>query len=203
MVGELCGFASEPDGSHFDAASIEIQRIKEDAEYESVHVRFNAAIAKARIPMQIDIGFGDMFVPRPIEVAYTALLEFQPPLLMAYPEKTVVAEKLDSLTALGLLNSRTEDYYDLAQLARLYPFDSDLPGSHSFDLRHRCAANDATRVGSRDSPDSRAGHLRGRHRETGQRRQRETFLPQQLPATGRSSKESQADVRPRPKVTRR
>ena len=126
LVGEVCEFATEPDGIEFTAASIEVQRIKEDAEYEGVRVRFNATLAKARIPMQIDIGFGDVIVPRPIEIEYPAMLEFPAPVLMAYPKETVVAEKLEALTVLGLLNSRIKDYYDIALLARLYPFDGDL-----------------------------------------------------------------------------
>ncbi|MBL0161842.1 MAG: nucleotidyl transferase AbiEii/AbiGii toxin family protein [Bryobacterales bacterium] len=69
LVGEVCEFATESDGIEFTAASIEVQRIKEDAEYEGVRVRFPATLAKARIPMQIDIGFGDVIVPRPIEIS--------------------------------------------------------------------------------------------------------------------------------------
>jgi predicted nucleotidyltransferase component of viral defense system len=126
LVGEVCEFATEPDGLEFTAASIEVQRIKEDAEYEGVRVRFHATLAKARIPMQIDIGFGDVIVPRPIEIEYPAILEFPPPVLMAYPKETVVAEKLEALTVLGLLNSRVKDYYDIALLARLYAFDGHL-----------------------------------------------------------------------------
>ena len=76
--------------------------------------------------MQIDIGFGDVIVPQPIIVEYPALLEFPPPVLRAYPKETVVAEKLEALTMLGLLNSRLKDYYDIALLARLYPFDAAL-----------------------------------------------------------------------------
>lgn len=34
--------------------------------------------------MQVDIGFGDLIVPRPIEIEYPTLLEFPPPVLMAY-----------------------------------------------------------------------------------------------------------------------
>ena len=63
LVGEVCEFATVPDGIEFTAASIKVQRIKEDAEYEGVRVRFNGTLAKARIPMQIDIGFGDAIVP--------------------------------------------------------------------------------------------------------------------------------------------
>jgi hypothetical protein len=69
--------------------------------------------------MQIDIGFGDVISPRPIEIEYPAMLEFPPPVLLAYPKETVVAEKLEALTVLGLINSRVKDYYDLALLARL------------------------------------------------------------------------------------
>jgi hypothetical protein len=126
VVAELCRLKTEADGLGFDPAAIEVQRIKEDAEYEGVRVRFEATLAKARIPMQIDIGFGDVIVPDPVEVAFPAMLEFAPPVLLAYPREAVVAEKLEALTVLGLLNSRIKDYYDLALLARLYPFEGTL-----------------------------------------------------------------------------
>jgi hypothetical protein len=45
--------------------------------------------------------------------------------LRAYPKETVVAEKLEALTALGLLNSRIKDFYDLALLSRMYPFEGE------------------------------------------------------------------------------
>ncbi len=122
LVAELCQLKTEPDGLEFDPRSIEVQRIKEDAEYEGVRIRFNGTRAKARIPMQIDVGCGDVFVPRPVEVKYPAMPEFPPPVLRAYPKETVVAEKLEALTVLGMLNSRVKDYYDLALLSRLYPF---------------------------------------------------------------------------------
>ena len=95
--------SAEPDGIEFAAGSIEVQRIKETAEYEGVRSRINAMLAKARIPMQIDIGFGDVIVPRPMEIEYPAILEFQATVLMAYPKETVVAEELEALTVLGLL----------------------------------------------------------------------------------------------------
>ena len=126
IVAELCQIDTEADGLEFDSDSIEVQRIKEDAEYEGARVRFSATLAKARIPMQIDIGFGDVIVPLPTEVEYPAMLEFPPPVLRAYPKETVVAEKLEALTTLGMLNSRVKDYYDLALLARLYQFEGAL-----------------------------------------------------------------------------
>lgn len=88
LVGEICELSTEPDGIEFEATSIQIQRIKEDADYEGVRVRFNATLARARIPMQIDIGFGDVISPRPIEIEYPAMLEFPPPMLLAYPKES-------------------------------------------------------------------------------------------------------------------
>ena len=114
LVRSVCETVTEPDGIEFIAASIEVSRIKEDADYEGVRVRFHATLARARIPMQIDIGFGDVIVPAPKELEYPTLLDFPAPVLSTYPRETVVAEKLEALTKLGLLNSRLKDYYDLA-----------------------------------------------------------------------------------------
>jgi len=58
LVSEICGLDVEADGVKFDPASIKTARIKEDADYEGIRVRFRAILAGARIPMQIDIGFG-------------------------------------------------------------------------------------------------------------------------------------------------
>ena len=54
LVGEVCGLATEPDGIDFDRSSLAVSRIKGDADYEGVRVRFHATLAKARIPMQVD-----------------------------------------------------------------------------------------------------------------------------------------------------
>jgi hypothetical protein len=122
VVRSVCSVRAEPDGIEFDTTSIEVARIKEGAEYEGVRVTFIATLARARIPMQIDIGFGDVIVPVPTRLEYPTLLDFPAPILLAYPKETVVAEKLEALTKLGLLNSRMKDYYDLALLSRLYSF---------------------------------------------------------------------------------
>jgi hypothetical protein len=40
---------------------------------------------QARIPLQVDIGFGDAITPAPEQVEYPALFDAPPPLLKAYP----------------------------------------------------------------------------------------------------------------------
>ncbi len=68
LIRSVCDVISEKDGIEFDSASVEATRIKEGAEYEGVRIRFNAILARARIPMQIDIGFRDVIVPAPAQL---------------------------------------------------------------------------------------------------------------------------------------
>jgi hypothetical protein len=82
LVRAVCNVRSEPDGIEFDPTSIEVARIKEGAEYEGVRVTFIATLARARIPMQIDIGFGDVIVPAPTKLEYPTLLDFPAPVLL-------------------------------------------------------------------------------------------------------------------------
>jgi len=148
LVGEICELAVEPDGIEFNRASMELSRIKEDAEYAGVRVQFHATLAKARVPMQLDIGFGDVITPRPAAIEYPTLLDFPAPMLYGYPRETVVAEKLEALTTLGLLNSRIKDFYDLAILSRMYPFEGDqLAEAIAATFRHRGTTIEAEPIG--------------------------------------------------------
>ncbi len=91
--------------------------------------------------MRVDIGFGDVITPAPGEVDYPTLLDFPAPVMKGYPRETVVAEKLEALAKLGILNSRLKDYYDIALLARIYPFGGrDLARAIATTFRHRGTA---------------------------------------------------------------
>jgi hypothetical protein len=126
LIVQVCESESEPDGIEFNTKFLKVGRIKEDADYEGVRVRFHATVARARISMQIDVGFGDVVTPNASEIEYPTLLEFPAPVLRAYPKETVVAEKLEALTTLGILNSRMKDYFDLWALSRLYSFEGSV-----------------------------------------------------------------------------
>jgi len=126
MIQQICAIDIVPDGLQFDPATVEVFRIKEDAEYEGVRARFQGTLSRARIAMQIDIGFGDVVVPQPEPLQYPAILDFPDPVLLSYSRESVIAEKLQALTVLGMLNSRLKDYFDLWLLSRLYSFDGQL-----------------------------------------------------------------------------
>jgi hypothetical protein len=109
------------DGIVFDSKNLNAAPIREDQVYGGVRVRTVALLGKTRIPVQIDVGFGDAITPA--ELVFPALLDFPAPILNTYPKETVVAEKFQAITALGLANSRMKDYYDLLTLSRLFAFN--------------------------------------------------------------------------------
>lgn len=121
---QICNLTVEPDGLVFDAESVRVEPIREDQEYQGQRVTLQAMLGKARIPVQVDIGFGDVVTPKAEEIAYPTLLDFPAPRIRACSRETVVAEKLHAMTVLGIGNSRMKDFHDLYVLARDFPFDA-------------------------------------------------------------------------------
>lgn len=114
------------DGLEFDPGTVRVEPIREDEVYGGQRVVFQAILARARIDIQVDVGFGDAVTPAPEVVDYPSLLGMEAPRLRAYPRETVVAEKLEAMVTLGLANSRMKDFYDLLVLARTFPFGGAL-----------------------------------------------------------------------------
>lgn len=113
----------DDDGVAFDLVAMTASPIREEADYGGIRLRTFATIAGARIPIQIDIGFGDAVIPGPVEIDYPPLLDGPAPRLLAYPVTSVVAEKFEALVVLGIANSRLKDFYDLWLIARTFEFD--------------------------------------------------------------------------------
>jgi len=119
----VCDLPVEPDGLRFDANSLRIQPIREAAEYQGQRVTLSAWMSKARIPVRVDLGFGDVVTPATEMVVYPTLLDLPAPRVRACPRPTVVAEKLHALATLGMANSRMKDFYDLHVLSDRFAFD--------------------------------------------------------------------------------
>jgi hypothetical protein len=81
--------------------------------YDGIRLRFSAQLGTAKIPVQVDVGFGDATTPEPQSTVLPVLLDFPPPRLKAYARESTIAEKLHAMVELGLGNSRMKDYYDL------------------------------------------------------------------------------------------
>jgi predicted nucleotidyltransferase component of viral defense system len=119
----ICQTHAEDDGLVFDADGLHAEPIREDQQYGGVRVKTKALLGKTRIPVQVDIGFGDAITPAAQELEFPSLLSPNGPRLKAYPKETVVAEKLQAIVSLGRANSRMKDFYDLLALSRLFEFD--------------------------------------------------------------------------------
>lgn len=126
VIHEICQADVEPDGVVFDPATVRVERIKEDADYAGVRVRLVGLLGKARVTMQIDVGFGDVITPGAVDINYPALLDFPAPALSGYPRETVIAEKFQAMVYLSTMNSRMKDFYDVWLLARQFTFDGGL-----------------------------------------------------------------------------
>ncbi len=97
--------------------------IREDRKYEGVRINLLALLGKARIPLQVDVGFGDAVIPAPAAIEYPTLLKMPAPQLRAYQRETVVAEKFHAMVERGISNSRAKDYFDLWVFTESFAFD--------------------------------------------------------------------------------
>lgn len=122
---EICKVECE-DGIAFDAGSIAAAPIAEEKVYTGVRVTLRAGLDGARIPVQVDVGFGDAVTPDPQAVDYPVLLDAPAPKLRAYPVETVVAEKFHAMTVLGMNNSRMKDFYDLKTIGARFAPDPEM-----------------------------------------------------------------------------
>ncbi len=118
LLQEVARTSVPDDGITFDLDSFSGSVIREDADYSGVRTVFTGHLNAARVTMQIDIGFGDVVTPEPEQLAYPTILDFPAPALFGYTRETVIAEKLEALVQLRMLNSRMKDYFDIWILLR-------------------------------------------------------------------------------------
>ncbi len=123
---DICAIDIPDDGLVFDVSTMTVQEIREQQEYGGLRVRLNVFLGKARIPLQIDVGFGDAVTPRAVSVQSGSLFGFPSAQIRAYPLEAVVAEKLQAMVALDMVNSRMKDFYDMCFLSRNRAFDGPL-----------------------------------------------------------------------------
>jgi len=122
VMRSVCNLAVEPDGLVFNAKTVQGCKIKEGADYEGVRVKFLGFLERSRIPMQIDVGFGDIVYPMTKVIDYPVILDFPQPHLKGYPVESVISEKFEAMVKLGLLNSRMKDFYDIWLIMRQFDF---------------------------------------------------------------------------------
>jgi predicted nucleotidyltransferase component of viral defense system len=123
---ELAQLSVEDDGVVFDAATIQGEQIRSQEAYVGVRLTLTATIGRARVPLQVDVGFGDATPASPVEVDFPSLLGLPSARVRSYRMETSIAEKYEALVSFGLLNSRMKDYWDFWFLAKHFDFDGQV-----------------------------------------------------------------------------
>ncbi len=138
VIRDICNVPVESDGLAFDSKTVKGLKIKEDADYEGVRVKFMGYLEHSHIPMQIDAGFGDIVYPKTKLIDYPVILDFPKPHLNGYPPESMISEKFEAMIRLGSLNSRMKDFYDIWLMMRQFDFDgSTLAEALKRTFKHR------------------------------------------------------------------
>ena len=122
MFREICQIENQ-NGLEFPLETLKGSLIREEEVYQGVRITVRAMLAKARIPLQIDVGFGDAITPKPKKEILPTLLDLPAPKLKLYPKETVVYEKFEAMVKLGIGNSRMKDFWDVNYLIGKFEFD--------------------------------------------------------------------------------
>ncbi len=100
------------------------EEISPQRKYHGISTQIIAQIKNVRIPFNVDIGVGDVIVPRAEERKInTQLPDFEAPVIMTYSLESTIAEKFDAILQRFELTGRMKDFYDIYYLARTFDFD--------------------------------------------------------------------------------
>lgn len=124
-VRDICKI-NGTDGLQFMPDAVAGERIREETAYQGIRLTFLAMLGTAKIPIQVDVGFGDAVTPDAKEASLPTILDFPAPSLRVYPKETVVAEKFEAMVRFGLVNSRMKDFWDVRYMIAEFEFDGKL-----------------------------------------------------------------------------
>ena len=114
---EICSVDCSEDGVAFDVEHITSENITEQKDYHGIRLHIPVAMDTISQVLSMDIGFGDIITPSPVQLEYPLLIGTLPQAsIMAYSVETVIAEKMHAVIDLGNQSSRMKDYYDLFHL---------------------------------------------------------------------------------------
>lgn len=124
---EICSISEESDGVIFDVAALDVQGLMANKKYRGVRITVPVSLHSMREILSIDIGFGDIVTPSPVQIEYPLLLDDKPSAsLLAYSAETVVAEKFDAMISLSENNSRMKDFFDVYRFIRRGNLDKSI-----------------------------------------------------------------------------
>ena len=137
---EICSVPFEEDGVIFDVEHITAQNITEFKDYHGIRLSIPVKMDSIAQVLTMDIGFGDVVTPSPVNLDFPILLEHLPCAnILAYSLETVIAEKMHAIIDLADQSSRMKDYYDLHRILKEEKHDSEVLQEaiiRTFENRH-------------------------------------------------------------------
>lgn len=118
ILVRACQVDVPEDGVAYDEETLEVASIREENVYEGLRAELISHVGSARLPLQVDVGFGDAVVPPAERKVFPGLLDFPEPELKTYPPETVVAEKVHGMVRFGQANTRMKDFYDIWRISQ-------------------------------------------------------------------------------------
>ena len=124
---EIAAMSYPEDGIIFLPQTMTAENITVEKKYPGVRISMGANIGTYRQNLTLDVGFGDLIIPRPMELEYPTVFEtMEEPAIMAYSLETVVAEKFQTMIDRGRFNSRMKDYFDLYRILSVHSFEESV-----------------------------------------------------------------------------
>ena len=100
------------------------EEISPQRKYHGISTQIIGQIKNVRVPFNVDIGVGDIIVPRAEErTINTQLPDFEAPVIMTYSLESTIAEKFDAILQRFELTGRMKDFYDIYYLSRTFDFE--------------------------------------------------------------------------------
>ena len=100
------------------------EEISPQRKYRGISAQIIGQIKNVRVPFNVDIGVGDVIVPKAEQrTIHTQLPDFEAPVINTYSLESTIAEKFDAILQRFELTSRMKDFFDIYYLARTFDFD--------------------------------------------------------------------------------
>ena len=109
-IGEL----QLEDGVKFKITSV--KEIMEEFDYPGIRMMIEANLERMRQPFKIDISTDDAITPGAVEYKYKLMFEDRSISVLSYNLETLLAEKMQTILARGLANTRMRDFYDVYEI---------------------------------------------------------------------------------------
>ncbi|MCL1890709.1 MAG: nucleotidyl transferase AbiEii/AbiGii toxin family protein [Coriobacteriia bacterium] len=81
--------------------------------YEDFRLGLVATFGTIRVDLKLDVTTGDIIIPREIDYSFKLMFEDRTISIKAYNLNTILAEKIETILARNVANTRARDFYDV------------------------------------------------------------------------------------------